>query len=378
MSPMAVFSLREDRLCMVSKFPARRSRQREDPSESFSADQGDPSRSTVQNEELAFRARAMALSGPATSGNLLQLQQLVGNNTVTAMLYRSAGLTRTNQPSHSSVQRQEQGESSQQVAHPVLKQGSSGPSVTDAQAKLNRVGADPPLAEDGIFGPKTRAAVVSFQSERGLLVDGVIGPQTWGALDANNVVPKPDDPLACGCEVEDEDADVFELTPDAVRDQGSEPLPVQLLMNNELDGAVVQRDDKPNVKKKKPPTPVPGKCSNDARACFSISGKRAWLLKPGKVVEIDVPALGGRKGHPTPQGKFKVVAKDADHHSSIYKDPKTGKPAPMPNYVNFAPAVGFHAGSLAVESHGCVHLSPAGAKIFFDGLKVGDRVDVVP
>ena len=35
---------------------------------------------------------------------------------------------------------------------------------------------------DGIFGPKTEQAVKHFQEVNGLLVDGVVGPQTWAAL----------------------------------------------------------------------------------------------------------------------------------------------------------------------------------------------------
>ncbi|MGP1384890.1 MAG: peptidoglycan-binding domain-containing protein [Thainema sp.] len=35
---------------------------------------------------------------------------------------------------------------------------------------------------DGIFGPKTEAAVKVFQGEYRLVVDGIVGPQTWMAL----------------------------------------------------------------------------------------------------------------------------------------------------------------------------------------------------
>jgi hypothetical protein len=35
---------------------------------------------------------------------------------------------------------------------------------------------------DGIFGSGTESAVKAFQSSRGLTADGIVGPQTWGAL----------------------------------------------------------------------------------------------------------------------------------------------------------------------------------------------------
>lgn len=37
-------------------------------------------------------------------------------------------------------------------------------------------------AVDGIFGPKTTAAVKSFQKKNGLVVDGIVGPKTAAAL----------------------------------------------------------------------------------------------------------------------------------------------------------------------------------------------------
>jgi hypothetical protein len=41
---------------------------------------------------------------------------------------------------------------------------------------------DPPLAEDGVLGPKTRKAIMLFQSEHGLKVDGIVGPKTRAAF----------------------------------------------------------------------------------------------------------------------------------------------------------------------------------------------------
>jgi peptidoglycan DL-endopeptidase CwlO len=56
-----------------------------------------------------------------------------------------------------------------------LRLGSRGSAVAAAQQALG-------VPADGIFGPQTRAAVLAFQRAHGLEVDGVIGPVTRGAL----------------------------------------------------------------------------------------------------------------------------------------------------------------------------------------------------
>jgi len=75
---------------------------------------------------------------------------------------------------------------------PTLRQGSSGPDVTDLQQKLKDLGFDP-NGVDGNFGPGTRDAVIAFQQSKGLQADGIAGPATLAALqldgsgaDANN------------------------------------------------------------------------------------------------------------------------------------------------------------------------------------------------
>ncbi len=62
----------------------------------------------------------------------------------------------------------------------VLQQGATGGAVKILQAGLNAKRYV--LAADGIFGPATDSAVRRFQSDNGLTVDGIVGPQTWGAL----------------------------------------------------------------------------------------------------------------------------------------------------------------------------------------------------
>lgn len=67
-----------------------------------------------------------------------------------------------------------------------LTVGSTGPNVRIMQTYLNAIRAVynsiPPVIVDGIFGSGTREAVVAFQRQFLLPVDGVIGPITWNKI----------------------------------------------------------------------------------------------------------------------------------------------------------------------------------------------------
>lgn len=68
------------------------------------------------------------------------------------------------------------------AAAPLLLQlNSAGPAVVHLQELLNQHGYD--LTVDGQFGPLTYAAVRNFQATHHLVVDGIAGPETLGALE---------------------------------------------------------------------------------------------------------------------------------------------------------------------------------------------------
>lgn len=61
---------------------------------------------------------------------------------------------------------------------PVIRRGARGPLVIDLQnmLKLQRTSGD------GVFGPRTEAAVKLYQRAHGLESDGIVGAATWTAL----------------------------------------------------------------------------------------------------------------------------------------------------------------------------------------------------
>lgn len=60
------------------------------------------------------------------------------------------------------------------------------------QVSLNKLGASPPLVEDGLVGPALRTAVAEFQRKNGLDDDGLVGPATMREvlLDLADIPPE--------------------------------------------------------------------------------------------------------------------------------------------------------------------------------------------
>jgi 3D (Asp-Asp-Asp) domain-containing protein len=74
------------------------------------------------------------------------------------------------------------------AADPNLSIGSRGNAVVEVQQALNAKGYWCGNA-DGIFGSKTHSAVITFQRDAGLGVDGIVGPQTQKALGLHSSSP---------------------------------------------------------------------------------------------------------------------------------------------------------------------------------------------
>jgi hypothetical protein len=120
-----------------------------------------------------------------------------------------------------------------------------------------------------------------------------------------------------------------------------------------------------------PAKPAGVPCAATVRACIDLAHNKAWLLRGGVVEYGPVPITSGKPGYRTPVGTFRVLSKERLHLSRAFDN------APMPYSVFFIPGIAFHQGSLAVTSHGCIHLSKAAAIRFFGSLARGDVVQAV-
>ncbi|HEY9738386.1 MAG TPA: peptidoglycan-binding domain-containing protein [Trichocoleus sp.] len=91
---------------------------------------------------------------------------------------------------HAQLSSSDPGSRSVSASAPILRTGSSGPTVTLLQQQLAQLGhyADD---IDGQYGAATAAAVAAFQEQQGIPSDGVAGASTWAALVDARQLQKP-------------------------------------------------------------------------------------------------------------------------------------------------------------------------------------------
>jgi len=155
-------------------------------------------------KDLGFSVTADGNFGPSTRQAVLAFQQaenlrskdgMIGPNTWAALFSQAlddgsevlrAGESEAkpsvdpapDQPvkSHAQTDTQPQAD-----ARTGLRRNSTGDEVRALQQRLKDLGFD--LAADGTFGLGTHRAVVAFQTQNDLNADGIVGPDTWAALD---------------------------------------------------------------------------------------------------------------------------------------------------------------------------------------------------
>jgi hypothetical protein len=106
---------------------------------------------------------------------------------------------------------------------------------------------------------------------------------------------------------------------------------------------------------------------------------------------------GGKFGHPTPRGSFRIGRRDENHTSSSYGTCNGKKIGPLKGisgkercrqkggtyvgadmhfFQEFAPQVGFHRGDPSVLSHGCIHVNARDAETLWKWSATGIPVVV--
>ena len=141
---------------------------------------------------------------------------------------------------------------------------------------------------------------------------------------------------------------------------------------------------------------------DNAHVVVSLPKQRA-LLMLGDQIAIDSPISSGKRGHTSPSGDLKVLEKDKNHHSTLYVDYKDSSGRTVrggvsaridsaPSGTHFVGAemkwfmrltedgVGMHVGILPgyPASHGCIRMPSQAAELFYNHVKVGTPVQVLP
>jgi peptidoglycan hydrolase-like protein with peptidoglycan-binding domain len=250
---------------------------------------------------------------------------------------------------------------------PYLSPWDVDPAVADLQQLA--VDAGLPVEVTGVYDDDTLAIVLAFQYSQNLVPDGVVGPNTWDAIEDPQQLPEGVEALTL-VEIAqvavNSPSDAFQM----LSDLGLPP-PVQPPTTD-----VPAAGDGGNS------TPAPPASGQAAAAIVHLSTQQMDLLDAAGNVLYSFPISSGREGL-TPVGSFKVQSKSELAYSA------TGYPDITMQWMSrFNGGIGFHGipvknGSQldtplgkAPVSAGCVRLSDADAKVVYDVLPVGAGVFV--
>ena len=213
-----------------------------------------------------------------------------------------------------------------------LRLGDEHDEVACLESQLIAAGLLRGATPDGVFGDATDDAVRTFQARNGIVVDGIVGPQTAAEI-----------------------------------------------------GAWVGPDVLP---------PDPSTCSDSGRsAVVDRFNQRAWLCESGEIAEV-MP-MTSAVSQPDP-GTYEVYAKDLNASSTFTGDYSEMTHFVAFTYGKYEGArIAFHSvptypngeyvqpldtvgtAELHGDSSGCIRVLPDDAELIWDWLDVGDSVTVV-
>ena len=186
----------------------------------------------------------------------------------------------------------------------LLRYGDVGDAVASVQRQLR-------IADDGIFGPQTQAAVESFQRAQGLTVTGVVDAKTWAQLFGGRVL---------FYDRSGEQAPAASASTASEQPSGDED--VQVLVNAPLDGVESSGDATTGDG----PSTGSGDDSTSAGDDSTSSGDATSPSPAPKTERVRTPGAGADKPATRPVSD----TPDADAPDSSAPEAPAEEPAPAP------------------------------------------------
>ncbi|SDZ46353.1 Cell wall-associated hydrolase, NlpC family [Evansella caseinilytica] len=133
----------------------------------------------VRNFQKSAGIQVDGIAGPQTFS---ALEKALANQGTGGSSNSSGSNSNNSSSNNSGSSGSNSSNSSESAATILLKEGSSGTKVTELQSKLKAIGLFK-QEPTGYFGPITKEALTQFQSQWGLVADGLVSQATWDKLE---------------------------------------------------------------------------------------------------------------------------------------------------------------------------------------------------